>query len=224
VIADIDYHSAKRAVDEIMASYPNQAEAAQLDITDTASIHRLIENIRSRHGRIDALVNNAYPHNVRYGQKLEDVTFTDFCENISLNLGGLFLTSQQFALDFRKQGFGTIINIASIYGVVAPRFDIYENTQMTMPVEYAAIKSAVIHLTKYFATYFKGSNLRVNCISPGGVKDRQPESFLARYKGYTLSKGMLDVRDLSGTLLYLLSDMSSYVNGQNFVVDDGFTL
>lgn len=224
VVADIDVDAAKRVVDEIAANHPCRAEAAQLDITDVTSIRRLIGDIRGRHGRIDALVNNAYPRNARYGRKLEDVTYADFCENISLNLGGLFLTSQQFSVEFQKQGFGNIINIASIYGVVAPRFEIYEGTSMTMPVEYAAIKSAVIHLTKYFATYFRGSNLRVNSISPGGIKDGQPESFLARYKGHALNKGMLDVRDVSGALLFLLSDMSTYMNGQNLVVDDGWSI
>lgn len=224
VVADIDIDAANQVANEITAKLPGRAEAAQLDIADIISIRRLIDDIRSRHGRIDALVNNAYPRNSGYGRKLEDVSYADFCENVSLNLGGLFLTSQQFALDFQKQGFGNIINIASIYGVVAPRFEIYDGTHMTMPVEYAAIKSAVIHLTKYYAKYFQGSNLRVNCISPGGIKDGQPESFLVRYKSYALNKGMLDAQDLTGVLLFLLSDMSMYVNGQNFVVDDGYSL
>jgi enoyl-[acyl-carrier-protein] reductase (NADH) len=72
--------------------------------------------------------------------------------------------------------------------------------------------------------YFKGLNIRVNAISPGGIYDEQPESFVAAYKKHCLNKGMLDAQDLCGTLIYLLSDMSKYVNGQNIVVDDGFTL
>ena len=141
-----------------------------------------------------------------------------------MNLGGYFLCSQQLAMYFKKQGFGNIINIASVYGVIAPRFEVYEGTKMTMPVEYAVIKSALIHVTRYMAKYFKGMNIRVNSISPGGIFDNQSEIFLRKYHNLALSKGILDKIDLKGTLLYLLSDMSKYVNGQNIVVDDGFTL
>jgi NAD(P)-dependent dehydrogenase (short-subunit alcohol dehydrogenase family) len=108
--------------------------------------------------------------------------------------------------------------------VVAPRFEVYAGTKMTTPIEYAAIKSALIHLTKYMAKYFKGINIRVNTLSPGGILDSQPESFLKEYEQKSLNKGMLDKKDLKGTLVYLLSDMSQFVNGQNIVVDDGFTL
>ena len=93
-----------------------------------------------------------------------------------------------------------------------------------MPVEYAAIKSGLIHLTKYMAKYFKGQNIRVNTISLGGIEDKQPKSFLTAYKDFCLNKGMLNAKDVSGTVLYLLSDLSEFVNGQNIVVDDGFTL
>jgi NAD(P)-dependent dehydrogenase (short-subunit alcohol dehydrogenase family) len=139
-------------------------------------------------------------------------------------LGGLFLTSQQFAKHFQQQGHGNIINIASVYGVIAPKFEIYANTTMTMPVEYAAIKSGVIHLTVYMAKLFKSQQIRVNCISPGGILDKQPSSFLNAYKANSLNKGMLDASDLTGTLVFLLSENSQYINGQNIVVDDGFIL
>ena len=143
---------------------------------------------------------------------------------MNLNLGGYFLTSQQFASYFLQQGHGNIINIASIYGVVAPKFELYENTEMTMPVEYAVIKAGLIHLTKYMAKFFKGKNIRVNALSPGGILDAQPASFLDAYGRACINKGMLDKADLVGSLLYLLSDLSKCVNGQNLIVDDGFTL
>ena len=95
---------------------------------------------------------------------------------------------------------------------------------MTMPVEYAAIKSGLIHLSKYMAKYFKGKNIRVNTISLGGIEDKQPEAFLKAYKEFCLNKGMLNPNDIAGTLIYLISDLSKFVNGQNIVVDDGFTL
>ena len=197
---------------------------AQVNITDKNSIKALITTISEKYGRIDALVNSAYPRNKNYGKHFFEVVYSDFCENVGMNLGGYFLTSQQFATYFEKQGYGNIINLASIYGVIAPRFEIYDNTPMTMPVEYAAIKSGLIHLTKYMAKYFKGKNIRVNTISLGGIEDKQPDPFLKAYKEFCLNKGMLDAKDISGTVLYLLSDLSEFVNGQNIVVDDGFTL
>ena len=180
---------------------------AQVDITNKDSVAALITTISEKYGKIDALVNSAYPRNKNFG-----------------NLGGYFLTSQLFAKYFYKQGYGNIINLASIYGVIAPRFQIYDNTPMTSAVEYAAIKSGLIHLTKYMAKYFKGKHIRVNTISLGGIEDRQPEPFLKAYKGFCLNKGMLDAKDVSGTVVFLLSELSEYVNGQNIVVDDGFTL
>ena len=197
---------------------------AQIDITNKASIEALIVHVSEKYGKIDALVNSAYPRNKNYGKHFFEVAYTDFCENVGMNLGGYFLTSQQFAKYFEKQGYGNIINLASIYGVIAPRFEVYDNTPMTTPVEYAAIKSGLIHLTKYMAKYFKGKNIRVNAISLGGIEDKQPESFLKAYKEFCLNKGMLDAKDIAGTVLYLLSDLSEFVNGQNIVVDDGFTL
>ncbi len=147
-----------------------------------------------------------------------------FCENINLNLGGYFLTTQQFVRYFIEQGHGNVVNIASIYGVIAPKFEIYADTKMTMPVEYAVIKSGLIHLTRYFAKVLKGKKIRINALSPGGILDNQPAEFLAAYHQQCLNKGMLDKTDISGTLLYLLSDLSLHVNGQNIIVDDGFTL
>lgn len=196
----------------------------KLDITSKDSLQNAIEYIDTKYGRVDAVVNNAYPRNKNYARAFFDVEYSDFVENIGLNLGGYFTTSQQFAKYFQKQGYGNIVNISSIYGVVAPKFEIYENTPMTMPVEYAAIKSGLIHLTKYMAKYFKGMNIRVNTLSPGGIFDNQPEPFVSAYKKECLNKGMLDKSDIKGTLVYLLSDMSQYVNGQNIVVDDGFCL
>ena len=221
IMAERELSVAKKAVEALGM---DRIIPAQIDITDTNSIQKLITSISEKFGKIDALINSAYPRNKNYGKHFFDVTYDDFCENVGLNLGGYFLTSQQFAKFFYEQGYGNIINLASIYGVVAPRFEVYDNTPMTMPIEYAAIKSGLIHLTKYMAKYFKGKRIRVNTISLGGIEDKQPESFLRAYKGFCLNKGMLDAKDISGTVLFLLSDLSEYVNGQNIVVDDGFTL
>lgn len=225
IIADIDEQAGSVFRDDLRNDALHDRTAfVKLDITSKESLETMITSLHDRYGRIDALVNNAYPRNDNFGRRFEEVTYDDFCRNLSMNVGGYFLASQQLARYFRGQGHGSIINIASIYGLVAPRFPVYEQTAMTMPVEYAAIKSAVIHLTRYMAQYFKGSNIRVNSISPGGILNGQPDQFVARYNSFAATKGMLDAGDLQGTLLYLLSDLSTCVNGQNIVVDDGWIL
>ncbi|MFT3886289.1 MAG: oxidoreductase [Flavobacteriales bacterium] len=194
------------------------------DITDIGSLDRCIATATARFGTVDALVNNAYPHNGNYGRRFEEVTYADFIENVGMHTGGYFLASQRFIELFKRQGRGNIVNMSSIYGVSAPRFDIYAGTAMTMAVEYAVIKSGIVHLTKYIAAYHKGLNIRCNAISPGGILDGQAPAFLERYAQLCTSKGMLSPNDICGALVFLLSDASAFVNGQNLVVDDGWTL
>ncbi len=217
-------HGGHPVLADIVEPQISEHLAIGVDINSKASVMALISAVHARYGRIDAVVNSAYPHNAQYGRKFFDVRHEDFCENISLNLGGMFLVCQKMAEYFQKQGYGNIINIASIYGVTAPKFEIYENTEMTMPVEYAAIKSAVIHLTKYMAKYLKGSHIRVNSISPGGILDKQPEAFLSAYKKLCTDKGVLDPVEITNAVLFLIGDMSLNINGHNLIVDDGFTL
>ena len=225
IIADINEELGEKVKENLSEELNTKnIDFVQLDITSKNSLNECINFLDEKYKKIDALVNNAYPRNKNYGRHFFDVEYEDFIQNLGLNLGGYFTASQQFSKYFKNQGYGNIINISSIYGVVAPKFEIYDNTPMTMPVEYAAIKSGLIHLTKYMAKYFKGMNIKVNALSPGGIFDHQPEVFLDKYKEKCLNKGMLDKSDLKGTLVYLLSDMSKYVNGQNIVVDDGFSL
>lgn len=225
IIADINKELGLQVKEDLSKELKTRnIDFVMSDITSKDSLTECIKYLDNKYGKIDALVNNAYPRNKNYGKHFFDVEYDDFAENLGLNLGGYFTTSQQFAKYFQKQDYGNIINISSIYGVVAPRFEIYEGTTMTTPVEYAAIKSGLIHLTKYMAKYFKGMNIKVNTLSPGGIFDSQSESFLEKYQDKCLNKGMLDKSDLKGTLVYLLSDMSRFVNGQNIIVDDGFTL
>lgn len=224
VIADIQFEAAEAAASKINSEFGfDRVSAIEIDITSKSSLQNATKELNSKFGRIDALVNNAYPRNRNFGRKFEDVEYADFCENINLHLGGYFLASQQFAQFFRKQGYGNIVTISSIYGVIAPRFEVYADTHMTMPVEYAAIKSALIHLNAYMLKYFQGSGIRFNCLSPGGILDSQPEKFLQRYAAYSQSKGMLNPADITGALIFLLSEQSRYVNGQNIVVDDGWS-
>jgi len=225
VIADIDEERIQYTVKELAQKFPSgKIDAFKLNVISRDSLQECINYVDRKYKKIDALINNAYPRNKNYGRHFFDVEYDDFVENLGMNLGGCIIPSQLFSLYFQKQGYGNIINISSIYGVIAPKFEIYDNTEMTMPVEYAAIKAGMLHLTKYMAKYFKGKNIRVNAISPGGILDAQPKEFLDRYNQQCSTKGMLDPKDLNGTLIFLLSDMSNHINGQNIIVDDGFTL
>jgi NAD(P)-dependent dehydrogenase (short-subunit alcohol dehydrogenase family) len=225
IISDNNEESGEKVLFELKRDFiDSKVDFIKIDIIDKRSIELLIKTIVNKYSKIDAVLNTSYPKNKNYGRKFEDIEYEDFCEMINLHIGGYFLVCQKFVEYFKKQGYGNIINMASIYGVIAPRFEIYDETKMTMPIEYTAIKSAIISMTRYIAKYLKEQNIRVNCISPGGIIDKQPEKFLNKYKDHCLSKGMLDKSDISGTLLFLLSDLSKYINGQNIIVDDGFSL
>ncbi len=193
----------------------------KIDITNEEQVKNFFANII----HIDGAVNATYPRNKTYGAHFFDVTMDSFNENLALHLGSSFLFTQQCAAYFKRTSVPlSLVNISSIYGVIAPKFSIYENTPMTMPVEYAAIKSALLHLNKYAIAYVNDSRFRINAVSPGGIFDHQPEAFCNAYKKLTNGAGMLDVAEIIGAILFLLSDNSRYVTGQNIIVDDGFTL
>lgn len=214
------------AVNQLENKYGKHASLIYglIDITDIKSIEQMLETGERRFGRIDGAVNTAYPRNTNYGSKFFDVTYEDFCENLSLHLGGYFLFMQRCAkFSIERETKFSLINMSSIYGVMAPRFDIYKDTEMTMPVEYAAIKSGLVHLTRYANAYTR-KGFRANCISPGGILAGQNSDFLENYNIHCMTKGMLDSRDIIGTILFLLSDASAYIVGQNIIIDDGFSL
>lgn len=226
VIADIASSKATALTARLTHEDPRRRIQAHVcDICDAASLDHVREQLLTQYGQIDGLVNNAYPRNPGYGRPIEEVTFHDFCTNVGAHVGGYFLTIQRLLPALRRSGVGgTIINMGSIYGVVAPRFAIYEGTSMTMPVEYSVIKSGIIHLTRYLAQYLKHEGIRVNALSPGGIADGQPAAFRTNYNGFGGKKGMLDPEDVTGTLLFLLGPGSKYVTGQNILVDDGWSL
>lgn len=212
---------------ELGTANPNDFRlmTAPLDIADAKAINGVFELVDARFGAIDGAVNTAYPRNSNYGRKFFEVEYEDFCENISLHLGGYFLFMQQCAKYSKDRNCRfSLVNLSSIYGVMAPRFDIYDGTAMTMPVEYAAIKAGLVHITRYANAFMKGGLFRTNCVSPGGILAGQDPQFLSRYNTHCMSKGMLDSKDVLGAIFYLLSDASAYVAGQNIVIDDGFSL
>jgi NAD(P)-dependent dehydrogenase (short-subunit alcohol dehydrogenase family) len=118
---------------------------------------------------------------------------------------------------------GSIVNISSIYGVVGPDFTIYDGTEMTMPAAYSAIKGGVINFSKYLASYYGKNNIRVNCVSPGGIFDHQPTEFIRNYESKVPMKRMGKPDDISPAVSFLLSDESSYITGQNIIIDGGWT-
>lgn len=196
----------------------------KVDTSKPDSIDHFIEKGIDRFGRIDAAVHCAYPRSRQWGARFEDLKPEGLSEDLYQQLGGAIIFSQRLVAYFRRQGTGNLIHVASIQGVSAPKFEHYEGTDMVSPIEYSAIKAGVISITKYIAKYCKGQKIRANCISPGGILDNQPADFLRNYKDSCSSKGMLNAEDLSGALLYLLSDSSKYINGQNIIVDDGWGL
>lgn len=218
---DKDISSLPASLSEIGVDVNTKSlELVQLDICSEDQMMNFFEGVVG----VDGAVNTVYPRNKTYGAKFEDVSLASFNENISLNLGAAFLLMKMFAHYYKSNKAPiSIVNISSIYGTVAPDFSIYDETNMTMPVEYAAIKSALLHMSKYVSAYVGESDFRVNNVSPGGLLDSQPERFLNSYRKKTFGAGMLDVADISGSVIFLLSDQSRYVNGQNIVVDDGFS-
>lgn len=223
IAADINLEGMKKRLESIDVNLQSsQLKVQSLDITNESSVKSLFKELGTN---IHGAVNATYPRNKTYGRHFFDVTLESFNENLALHLGSAFIFTQQCAAYFKERDTGfSLVNISSVYGVIAPKFEVYDNTPMTMPVEYAAIKSALLHLNKYVNAYVCDSRFRINSVSPGGIYDSQPESFLQKYKENTHGAGMLDVNDIVGSILFLLSDEAQFVTGQNIIVDDGFSL
>ena len=122
------------------------------------------------------------------------------------------------------QGYGSMINMGSIYGVVAPDFKIYDGTNMTMPAAYSAIKGGLIQFSKYLASYYGKNGVRINIVSPGGVTNGQEKTFIEKYNQKTPLRRMGKPEDIANAVSFLLSENSSYITGHNLIVDGGFTI
>lgn len=194
-----------------------------LDITSEKSVNDVVNKIVLENGKIDILINCAYPRTKDWGAKFENVKFESWKQNVDNHLGGYFLMCKETAMRMKDSGGGSIINLASIYGVVAPDLSIYEGTEMTMPVAYASIKSGIISMTNYIATCYGGNSIRANTISPGGIYDNQSPSFVEKYSRKTPLGRMGKPEEIVGAVIYLASDASSFVTGQNIIIDGGWT-
>src|SRR5690606_37002435 len=142
----------------------------------------LVDEIVNRYGRIDGLVNNAYPRTSDWGIKFEEIPIESWRKNVDMQMNSRFLICQKLLEVMKKQREGSIVNIGSIYGVVGNDFTIYEGYGGTSPAAYSAIKGGIVNFTRYLASYYGKYNIRVNCVSPGGIKDNQHPSFIERYE------------------------------------------
>ena len=199
-------------------------EIFQGDLTTKNNIDRFIKFGVKKFKNIYAAVHCSYPTSKKFGAKLEDLDETYLKNDLQNQLGGSIIFSQRVMKYFLKQKKGNLILISSIQGIQAPKFNHYKNLNMTSPIEYSAIKSGIISITKYLSKYYKNKNIRINCVSPGGIKDNQPKLFTERYRQSCNSKGLLDAEDISKLILFLLSDKSKYITGQNLIIDDGWSM
>ncbi|MFO0948535.1 MAG: SDR family oxidoreductase [Planctomycetota bacterium] len=193
-----------------------------VDIADHDSIRRLHREVIDRFGRLDVLVNSALTRD-GHGGGFEDQTPETWRRAAEGDFAGLFLICQLFLDDMLRQGNGSIINIASIYGVVSNDPGIYAGTNMVQPPSYNFVKAGMIQFTRYLACYYGKRGIRANCISPGGYFDNQPEAFVKQYERRVPVGRMLGNDDIQGAVVFLASDASAYVTGTNLMVDGGWT-
>ena len=193
------------------------------DVTNEKSIENTINLVLQKYGKIDGLVNNAYPRTPDWGEKFENIKSSSWKSNIDMQLNSIFLFSQKVLPQMVNRKLGSIINIGSIYGVVGPDFNVYDNTELTMPAAYSAIKGGIINFTRYLASYYGKDNIRVNCVSPGGIFNNQVTEFVKNYEYKVPMKRMGNPEDISPAVSFLLSDESSYITGQNLIIDGGWT-
>lgn len=218
-IADIDEKTSKK-----LEKQDKKLRWISLDITEVNSVKKCINEIVKKEKKIDIWVNCAYPRTADWSVKFEDIKYDSWKKNIDMHMNGYFLCSQQVAKQMKKQKNGTIINFGSIYGMVGPDFSIYEKTNTTMPAAYSAIKGGIITFTKYLATYHAKHGIRANVVCPGGIYDKQPQSFVKKYEKKTPLGRMGKPEDVVGSVIFLASDASSYITGHVLTVDGGWTV
>jgi len=220
---------------QIAAAYGGECLGVATDITNEASVADAGRRVKAKFGRIDILINNA-ANNPKVEDakglawsRLENLPLDVWEADIRVGLTGAFLCSRVFGAEMAKRKAGVIVNVASDLAVIAPDQRLYrveglpEDEQPVKPVTYSVVKSALLGLTRYLATYWSGANIRVNAISPGGVSNGQPDVFLSRLKSLIPMERMANRDEYQGAILFLCSDASSYMTGANLVIDGGRT-
>tara|TARA_B100000029_G_scaffold297437_1_gene290642 strand:+ start:744 stop:1541 length:798 start_codon:yes stop_codon:yes gene_type:complete len=225
VLADIDLKKCQSTEKEIKTKFHTDPMSLKLDLTKPKSISSMTSSVIKKFSKIDVLVNNAaYQGNPKIrSQGFENLKLNDWNQAIDVNLTGVFLCCQNIGKKMLKQKSGNIINIASTYGLVGPDQRIYGRSGQNSAAFYAATKSAIINLTRYLAAHWQKTGIRVNTLSPGGVKNNQDYTFQKKYSEKTMLGRMAKKDEYVGPLLYLASDASSYMTGSNLIVDGGWT-
>ena len=222
----VSHIMAKQAVPVNMDIRPSGVEGVdevECDVTRVDDLISAVAYVKKEYGSIDGLVTSAYPRTEDWGLAFEDIKPESLKKNMDWQLGSSFLLNQQVLKHMRQQGGGSVVNIASTYGVVGNDFTIYEGTDMNPPAAYPAIKGGIINMTRYLASLYGQFNIRVNCVSPGGIFDNQPDPFVRAYEKKTPLKRMGRPDDIAPAVWFLLSDDAKYITGQNLIVDGGWT-
>ena len=192
------------------------------DISNEKEVISLYKNLTKKFKKIDVLVNIAAKST---SNTFENLMAKEWDEVIATNLRGTFLMCREGVNCGLLKNGSSIINISSIYGIISPDQRIYGDTGINSSLVYGSSKAGVVQLTKYLATYLADRRIRVNCISPGGIFNNQPEYFLQRYVKKTPLGRMGAVDDILGTIVFLSSKKASgYITGANIVIDGGFTI
>jgi NAD(P)-dependent dehydrogenase (short-subunit alcohol dehydrogenase family) len=231
-VVDLDNEASKFVADELNKIIKGTAISIHCDVSNAASVSQMTSQVVDAFGGIDVLVNNAASKsddmNAFYAP-FEEYSLEQWRKVMSVNIDGMFLVAQSVGMQMIKQGRGgSIIQTSSIYGLSAPDQRIYEGSsylgrQINTPAVYTASKAAVIGLTNHLATYWADRGIRVNTITPGGMESGQNEEFKRNYSKRVPMNRMGMPDEIVGAVIYLASAASSYVTGQNIVIDGGLT-
>jgi NAD(P)-dependent dehydrogenase (short-subunit alcohol dehydrogenase family) len=203
----------------------NNGTFYKTDASKENDLKKLIKKIDKKYRNIDVVINAIYPSQAKIKKSFFKQSKEDFLLKVNFHLGINFLINKIFINYFlRKKIKGNIIHISSIYGSFIPRFEIYKNQKFTMPLDYLVAKSSVDYCTKYLSKMLLGSRIVINNVSPGGIFDKHNKNFVRAYSKFTNNKSMLKVDDIFGVINFLASLQNSKITGQNFIVDDGFSL
>lgn len=199
------------------------------DIRDRKAVAAVREDAVARFGRVDGLLNNAATKSPNFFEPFESFPIDDWNHVMSVNVTGAFVCCQEFGSAMAASGAGSIVNVLSIYGIVAPDQRIYEGSEylgraINTPAIYSVSKAGLWGLTSYLSSYWGARGVRVNALTPGGIYSGQNSTFTDRYSQRVPMARMGEPEELCGALVYLLSDASGYVTGQNLVVDGGLTV
>ena len=226
VMADLNEEKCKQSV-EILSKDGVQGFAMECDVTKKESWEKLLSEVVNQFGKVDILINNAgftnQSKSANFDASFENFPLEDWNAIMNVNLTGTFLGCQVIGKHMLQNGKGSIVNIASLYGVVSPNHKIYPGTGISQPVAYSVSKHGVVALTKYLATLWAEKGVRVNALTPGGIFNNHEGLFLERFKQLNPIGRMSEKTELRGGIVYLASDASSHVVGHNLIIDGGWT-